>query len=525
MPAVPPHNSNCGHYPELQGFSADGSHAVFRIEDSLTPDAAKVVAEPPNYQLYESYSEGESPRQLRLVSVLPSKAPAEKGASAGVAGIGSSSPQRLDTLTHAISDDGTRIYWTAANAGPGKIYLRLNGEKTLPVSEGIDPSPARFWAASADGSKALYSFESGPKSGDLYLYDLESKASALVVHKFLGLLGGGDDLSHFYILSQEALGEGAVAGKPNLYLNAEGTLSYIAQLSPADARIGDQHLTPVNSQPYWHAARATPDGGSLAFMSTSRELSESVGGADNTDRVSGAPDAEVYHYSVATDRLSCVSCNPTGSRPAGRFLSEDVSDGTLSVAALIPASDSQLYQPRYLSDDGSRLFFDSFESLLPNDTNGARDVYEWEAPGSGSCTEGSAAFSPPNGGCVALISTGESPRDSELIDASADGRDVFILTLSSLVPQDPGLVDIYDVRSSGGFPAPPNRAPVCEGEACQGPLSPPNDPTPASSSFEGAGNVGKQPARQHKKAKKRKGKKHKRGKHDRAKHTTRRAGR
>jgi hypothetical protein len=40
------------------------------------------------------------------------------------------------------------------------------------------------------------------------------------------------------------------------------------------------------------------------------------------------------------------------------------------------------------------------------------------------------------------------------LDASADGRDVFIGTLASLVPQDYGLRDIYDVRVEGGFPPP-----------------------------------------------------------------------
>ena len=39
------------------------------------------------------------------------------------------------------------------------------------------------------------------------------------------------------------------------------------------------------------------------------------------------------------------------------------------------------------------------------------------------------------------------------------------------------------------FPAPPSPPASCEGEACQGTPSPPNDPTPASAAFQGAGNV------------------------------------
>ena len=39
----------------------------------------------------------------------------------------------------------------------------------------------------------------------------------------------------------------------------------------------------------------------------------------------------------------------------------------------------------------------------------------------------------------------------------------------------------------------PPRRPACEGEACQSPPPPPSDPTPASSAFEGAGNVAPKP--------------------------------
>jgi hypothetical protein len=163
--------------------------------------------------------------------------------------------------------------------------------------------------------------------------------------------------------------------------------------------------------------------------------------------------------------------------------------GELRAAASLPQQDTELYQPRYLSDSGSRLYFDAYEPLLPRDTDGTMDVYEWEAAGAGSCDESSSSFSPPDGGCLYLISSGQSPHDSEFLDASPEGRDVFFSTLSSLVPEDPNLVDVYDAREGGGFPAPPSPAAPCEGEACQGTSEAPNAPTPASASFEGAGNV------------------------------------
>jgi hypothetical protein len=153
-----------------------------------------------------------------------------------------------------------------------------------------------------------------------------------------------------------------------------------------------------------------------------------------------------------------------------------------------------------ISDDGTRVFFNSFDALVAEDTNGMQDVYEWEEQGTGGCQKAD--------GCISLISSGESPKDSEFIDSSPTGRDVFFTTAGSLLPQDPGLIDVYDAREGGGFPQPVAPA-ACEGEACQSPPSPPNPSTPASSSYNGPANV-IAPAhkKRHHKKKHRKHKKH-----------------
>jgi hypothetical protein len=197
--AVPPHQFDNGGLPDLQGVSADGRHMVFTAGDNLVAPAPEVNAN----QVYEAYREEGGPPQLRLVSILPDNAPATSGASAGT-GADSVSEGRLDNIDHAISEDGSRIYWTAAGAGPGSIYVRVGGTETLPVSEAVKPadsSPALFWAASADGSSALYDYTAGTHSGDLYQFDLAKGKSKLVATKFLGLLGASDDLSRFYFLS------------------------------------------------------------------------------------------------------------------------------------------------------------------------------------------------------------------------------------------------------------------------------------------------------------------------------------
>lgn len=498
----PPNSIPNGYFPEAEGISTDGECAVFHADDQLTPDASPGGS---GQQIYES-CDGE----LRLVSVLPSGI-AAPDASVGVGALGGGF--RSGTKAQAVSNDGSRIYWTDARTDAGKLYVRINAAQdqsaivggkcteeekacTVKVSQSVSSGRAHFWGAAEDGSKALFTIEdaSSALNGNLYEFDLESRKSRLVAGEVRGMVGVGGEGSRVYFVSRKVLsggnadGETPAAGAPNLYFyegSEEGQeFSFIATLSSADSEVTTgKVLSPVNRVPYKKTSRVSPDGLHMAFMSDAPLM-----GYDNKDAASEEPDGEVYTYDASARELSCVSCNPTGRRPNGRRVKVD-GFPSIRAAALLPPYQTDLYGSRALSDDGSRLYFNSYEALLPNDTNGKADVYQWERAGAGECEVDSPAYSPPNDGCLALISTGESPTDSEFVDASADGRDVFFTTGSSLLPQDSGLIDIYDAREGGGYPSPPVPVPACEGEACQGSLAQPNDPTPASSAFEGAGNV------------------------------------
>ena len=50
-----------------------------------------------------------------------------------------------------------------------------------------------------------------------------------------------------------------------------------------------------------------------------------------------------------------------------------------------------VYKPRALTDDGTRVFFDTEDALVPIDTDERPDVYEWEANGSGTAAPRVAA--------------------------------------------------------------------------------------------------------------------------------------
>ena len=261
-----------------------------------------------------------------------------------------------------------------------------------------------------------------------------------------------------------------------------------------------------SNDPVLRFARVSADGTALAFLSAA-----SLTSFDNIDVQSGKADREVFLYDAEADELRCVSCNPSGVRPRGRAVRVQGYDNW--TAASIPGATYSLHSSRVLSSQGDRLFFNSFEALDPRDSNGKRDVYQWQAPGSGECDEGDASFNPGSGGCVSLISSGTADSDSKFIDASVEGTDVFIQTRADLVPEDSEYIDIYDARIGGGLASQHQvTPPPCEGEACRGAGSTvPATPPPGTPSFQGPGNPAQAKAKKAKK-KKHKAKHRKRGK-------------
>jgi hypothetical protein len=473
----------------VRGHTKDGSHVVFETLQALTPDAP--VDNTP--KVYDRSGSG-----LKLVSILPGEVP---NPAASRLGTGAQlNTGRGGNLSHAISDDGSRIFWTTSflGFGPGQIYVRVDGEETVPVSESVSPAGALFWAASADGSKAVFTLDEdkvpGPP-GDLYVFDVDTETPTYIAGDVLGVAGVSDDASRIYFVSEEDLATGATAGERNLYIEDGGTIRFIATFSEVDLSSSEQY-SPVAPVSFWRGSRVTPDGQHLAFMSD-----RSLTGYDNTDAKTGKADKEVYLYDAQADQLICASCNPSGARPVGALLKmpwsvEDLGGfqpPPLPAAAWFPTWQHEQYPTEPLSDDGNRLFFNSFDALVPSDSNGAQDVYQWEAQGTGSCNEAP--------GCISLISTGESAEESEFVDASPDGSSVFFRTAMSILPQDPGLIDIYVAREGGGYPPPPE-PPAFVGDACQSIPEAPRDPTPASATFRGAGDPAPRKARRNCRARK-----------------------
>ena len=384
------------------------------------------------------------------------------------------------------SADGSAVAFTV-----DALYVRRGNTETLEVSNG-NPT---FGGLSRDGSRVFYL-----EDGDVFACDLDlGPCAGEEAHEAVRIGAGGESTlvnvaasgSAAYFVSpvvlsgaeEDGYGAKAEPGAENLYAwDGEG-VRFVAPLDPADVsgagfgslggwtRGVSGFEFGTNSGPANDPSRTTPDGDVLVF-----ESSASLTGYDSDGH------REVYRYDAGAEpgaALSCLSCNPSGTPAVSDALLE--SEGPPSIVQALPPVNALTHIDN-VSEDGREVFFQSAERLVAADLDGHQDVYEWEAQGKGACKR--------SGGCLSLISSGRSAEDDYLYAMTPDGHDVFFLSADTLVPQDPdGTPSIYDARVGGGFPQPPAPSGECLGEACQPPVVVPDDPTPASSSFEGSGNV------------------------------------
>jgi hypothetical protein len=529
----------------FEGASSDFGQVVLGSAVALTSTPLPVGGIPAG-EVYE-WSAGHPPSEaLQLVSVLPASEGGglvpNRSAGIGVEPGGAGAGGR-----HAVSGDGSRIFWSFFGED-NRLYVRdTEKEETVRLDMQQPGVPVggtpdgTFQIASSDGSKVFFTDgdnlqrlmpQSGATGQDLYECELieegghlacrisdltpevEGKSSEVQGY----VLGASEDGAYVYFVANGVLGNAAKAGATqgtckeatnaatcNLYEYHDGEITFIAALSGGDESDWSGYANGGILSSL--TTRVSPDGRFLAFMSE-RPLT----GYDNRDASSGRRDMEVYLYDAATARLACVSCNPTGGRPAGFLYAEFSSSGNaaavvgrhfseeLSIAANLPAGNQlarvdTMYQPRALDDSG-RVFFNSSDALVPQDINDQEDVYEFEPDGVGSCSSTGPTFSQKTGGCITLISSGLSPEESGFMDASVTGSDVFFVTSSRLTPQDYDtaydLYDAHECSTAAPCVSAPVSAPPCEsGDACKAAPSP--QPAifgaPPSATFAGAGNL------------------------------------
>jgi hypothetical protein len=174
--------------------------------------------------------------------------------------------------------------------------------------------------------------------------------------------------------------------------------------------------------------------------------------------------SEVYRFSLSGDSLVCLSCTPDGVLETASASLGEVPGGSYA------SGSGHIAQ---MSEDGSAIFFDSPDPLLPAmagaETNRMFEpssIYEWENGKLSVIADAS------NGGAVF---DGTTP----------SANDVFFSTRSALTPTaGTGYEHIYDARANGGFPELPPLTQACAEEACRPLAAPaPNVLPPASAVF------------------------------------------
>jgi hypothetical protein len=264
------------------------------------------------------------------------------------------------------------------------------------------------------------------------------------------------DNGDIYFLSPELLhGSNGVEGAENLYVFRNGKVQFVAALDPSGrpCLISNQEAETCSSTAVARM-EVTPDDRYMAFLT-----------ASNVTAYDSAGHAEIYLYEPATGDIKCASCLPSGDPPS--------SETTTS------------YNGKFLTNDG-RVFFDTGDAVVPQDTDELDDVYEYVEGRPQLITSGTGTANTGHG----LSSYGAQPG---LIGVSANGTDVYFATYDVLVGQDRNgeALKIYDARSGGGFQFTPPVPPCVAADECHGPGSsaPSAPPSGTSAPLGNSGNV------------------------------------
>jgi hypothetical protein len=495
---------------ELAGATGDLGHVIIASTDhKLAPGALGQA--PGSHALYDWSGGGECSTETANCKLVNVNSEGSLVSACGAA-LGQSGEQQDGGGTHgAVSADGSKIFFTAPDplsyflglegepgcwvpgiqsnwgvapeVNPPQLYMRVNGATTVEISApelGVkDPTPyaAVYVGASANGSRVFFMSRGELTADDpghateLYEYDTLTSTLARVSKGDSGNAVGNvssvpvvsSDGSTVYFEAGGRLAPGAPAGgglyrydtltRRTTYI-ATGTvfpLSYGKQRInnwPKIALVGTTEGTGPDDRANWYA---TADGQYLVFPSDEPITGYDCGG-------SGGSCEELYRYHAADNSIVCVSCGALPPTGGVFFARAGTSVGPQSLS------------PRPISEDGSRVFFDTASALVPDASPGQMHVYEWHE------------------GVISLLSPSHDPHGSYFLGTSADGANVFIGTHAQLVAQDTDTAgDLYDARIGGGFGE--VAGPACTGSGCQGvPPAPPIFATPSSTTFEGLGN-------------------------------------
>lgn len=474
--------------------------------------------------LYEINGAGGPSPTLKILNRASDSSPGVPGPIIGAACGASIS----DRGTHAVSNDGSVVYFTAFPecGSPGassRLYKRINNEVTVEVSSPqCTPTPAcpgspngndeingasadgkvvffttvrRLVNADTDSTSDLYAYDASPPAGQPNLVQVsggETAGSHIAGSgaNVLGTLDNAEDGSRAYFVAEGTLtaangmGNTPLAGAKNLYgwerdaAQPAGRIAFLGRLTPGEGTIGDEREW-KGGETGGKQASALPvdghgggDGHVLVFVSKGKLVGED----SDTSK-------DLYRYDDSlvdpAKQLICLSCKGAPGAAAGAGSGEFEVRATGRATGTLP---DYAVQGRVASANLSIVVFTTKEKLSSEDENITWDAYAWHE------------------GTIQLVSKGTEgfgiPETFNQVTISADGANVFFPTRAPLVGADTnGAYDLYDARVGGGFPDQARVVRCSSGESCQG--AAPGAPTlgsPGSESFSGPTNETPTPA-------------------------------
>ncbi len=393
-------------------------------------------------------------RAIQVVSELPGGGPIPQDAGG---------PKEFIKLP-AVSDDGSHILMsTLAPGETTHLYMRVDDAITYDVSGGLG---AKFIAMTTDGKKVVFTSKFQLTSDDtdssIDMYEWSEDTNSLVrvsqgngngnvdkcntgwiagcgVEAIIGQRPELDNLisprtgdAYFYSPEQLDASDPGVLNERNLYVYRDGEVRYVATF-PGDTRV--------------YRSQISPDGDHAAFL-TDAQLT----GYDNHGW------REMYTFDPETGMIRCASCIPDGTPPTiMRF--EPPGFRAINKTADVLASESG----PFMANDG-RVAFTTSDALVPQDTDGVEDVYEFVDSRPRLISSGTSQRSVFEGNAI------YPPAYTGLESFSANGVDLYFSTYDTLTPQDHNgpFIKFYDARTNGGFPIPPPLQPCVAADECHG---------------------------------------------------------
>jgi hypothetical protein len=497
--------TSLGQWPTAPGYAITGENPVFEESADFTHFVFQAPTSPTISLIDNDTETGTS----TTVSVLPGGGPIPLEA-------GDTEPNYESLTIPAISTNGSHILMSVRGEGhelceeeneggngpvaikcppqPGHLYMRVNDTVTYDVSEGHIVS---YFGMTPDGSKVYFTSKEHLTGQDLnhggtslYMWSAEKAeeeepALTLIskgereepgapgdtaacnaswttecgivpyenngysqLNTFGSPLGNGHSDNSIaatngdiYFFSPERLvGEKGAAGQENLYDYRNGRLQYVTTLPPKPfcasppAAPFEQYCSvgPVVRM------QVTPTDSRMAFLTAAQITS-----------YNNAKHLEMYIYDPASGQVKCVSCLPDGEPPTTNVKAS--SDGI------------------FMTNDG-RVFFSTGDPLVPQDTDGLRDTYEYVEGHAQLISSGTSSKDHTYG---VLLGTNSELFEAGLVGVSAKGTDAYFTTFDTLVGQDRNgnALKFYDARVDGGFPFQPPPPPCEAADECHGPGS------------------------------------------------------